>query len=122
MIREFAAKRRSCQRPREAGESPASLDEQAGSADHGCSKEVLTRVTLPFDQKNLAKDVLLAISEAIDGKRFRGHDDRDYSIVRDVSHISEPQRFIDVVVATGDAHSSEVATYGIVLIAISRTK
>jgi len=78
-------------------------------------------VALLFNKRNLAKDVLLAISEAIDGKSFRGHDGRDYSIVHNISGNPEPERFIDVVVKSGDDHTT-VATYGVVLVGISRAQ
>jgi hypothetical protein len=61
------------------------------------------------------------MSEAIDRKSFRGHDGCDYSIVRNVSGNLEPERFIEVVVTTGDQQMT-VATYGMVLIGISRTQ
>jgi hypothetical protein len=77
-------------------------------------------VALLFDKKNLAKDVLLAISRAIDSKGFRGHDDRDYAIVHSRVGNSAPERFIDVVVTTGNEQAT-VATYGLVLIGISKT-
>ena len=79
-------------------------------------------MALPFNKKLLASDVLLAISGAIDGKSFCGHDDRDYSIVRNIGGNSEPERFVDVVVTTRDEQRTTVATYGMVLIGVSRTR
>ena len=79
-------------------------------------------VTLPFDRKTLVKDVLLAISQAIEGKSFQGHDGRDYLITRNLGQSSGRERFIDLVITTEDGHRTTVATYGMVLIGISRTQ
>lgn len=70
-----------------------------------------------FDRKRLARDTLSAISQSGSGKKFVGHDGREYAIV---SGIEKPgsQSFIDVAVKVNGVEKA-VARYGVVLIGIS---
>ena len=52
---------------------------------------------LKFDRKKLAKDTLSAISQSGDGKKFVGHDGREYAIVSRNEKL-ESETFIDVAV------------------------
>jgi hypothetical protein len=72
---------------------------------------------LSFDRKRLAQDTLWAISQFGAGKKFVGHDGREYAIV---SGIEKPgsESFIDVAVKV-DGVEKAVARYGVVLIRIS---
>jgi hypothetical protein len=72
---------------------------------------------LEFDRKRLAQDTLSAISQWGSGKKFVGHDGREYAIV---SGIEKPgsERFIDVAVKDNGVDKA-VARYAVVLIRIS---
>ena len=72
---------------------------------------------LEFDRKRLAQDTLSAISQWGAGKKFIGHDGREYAIV---SGIEKPgsERFIDVAVKDNGVDKA-VARYAVVLIRIS---
>jgi len=73
---------------------------------------------LMFDRKKLAKDTLSAISQFSIGKKFVGHDGREYAIVSG-DEKPESKTFIDVAVKI-DGVDKAVARYAIVLIGISR--
>ncbi|MFZ1118647.1 MAG: hypothetical protein WB580_17265 [Candidatus Binataceae bacterium] len=73
---------------------------------------------LTFDRKKLAKDTLSAISQSGDGKKFVGHDGREYAIVSG-NEKPDSETFIDVAVKI-DGVDQTVARYAIVLIGISR--
>ena len=70
-----------------------------------------------FDRKRLAQDTLSAISQFGAGKKFVGHDGREYAIVRGIEKPGS-ESFIDVAVKV-DGVEKAVARYGVVLIRIS---
>ena len=72
---------------------------------------------LTFDRKKLAKDTLSAISQFGAGKKFVGHDGREYAILSGIEK-PESKSFIDVAVKVDGEHKA-VARYAIVLIGIS---
>jgi hypothetical protein len=75
-------------------------------------------ISLTFDKKKLAKDTLSTISQSGAGKKFVGHDGREYAIVgKKEKRASE--NFIDVAVNI-DGVDKTVARYAIVLIGISQ--
>ena len=69
-----------------------------------------------FDKKKLARDTLSAIAQCGAGRRFVGHDGREYVIRGNPK--SEPETFIDVAVNV-DGVDTTVARYAVVLIRIS---
>jgi hypothetical protein len=72
---------------------------------------------LTFDRKKLTKDILSAISQCGDGKKFVGHDGREYAIVSG-NEKTDSEAFFDVAVKI-DGVDKAVARYAIVLIRIS---
>jgi hypothetical protein len=72
---------------------------------------------LAFDKKAPAKDTLSAISRFGDGKKFVGHDGREYALVSGDKK-PESKNFFDVAVNI-DGEDKAVARYAIVLIRIS---
>jgi hypothetical protein len=72
---------------------------------------------LEFDRKRLAQDTLSAISQWGAGKKFVGHDGREYAIVRGIEKPGS-ERFIDVAVKDNGVDKA-VARYAVVLIRIS---
>ena len=82
-----------------------------------CKRRYGRLAFLSFDRKRLARDPLSAISQFGAGKKFVGHDGREYAIV---SGIEKPgsESFIDVAVKV-DGVEKAVARYGVVLIRIA---
>jgi hypothetical protein len=72
---------------------------------------------LRFDRKRLAKDTLSAISQLGVGKKFVGHDGREYAILSGIEK-PESKSFIDVAVKV-HGEDKAIARYAIVLIGIS---
>jgi hypothetical protein len=62
---------------------------------------------LSFDRKRLARDTLSAISQFGAGKKFLGHDGREYAIVSGIEKVKV------------DGVEKAVARYGVVLVRIS---
>ena len=82
-----------------------------------CKRRYGRLTFVSFDRKRLAQDTLSAISQFGSGKKFVGHDGREYAIVRGIEKPGS-ESFIDVAVKV-DGVEKAVARYGVVLIRIS---